>query len=629
MVRSNVRESAVRKNLWRRHKRSVTVAHNDTPMAKSKLKLLFPGLGALVFGAAAVYLWTSQNIPDRLVDQRTTHQRELVDPRSLRTARALVSLASTAEEQQYALEAVRIANDEVDLAFAAALLDAQVNPPALSPESKEINARIQNAQIRIQSGQQEIHRLEASAKSSNKNGKQEILDRLDLAKAQLELDQDEMEDARQDLIRSGGDIVARIQEMLKQHESVEHGTSSSPAPQIKPSSFLVAGATLESHLEDWWQLHSKEKQLTEARVEAMNVASAIQIKGNTAKQRSSGSPLSSKHPRNLSSKELEAKDFQRKNQQIVANYQHRSLDLNELDKTYTAWNGIVANEIRIVKHAVLGSVLLILVILLGTVAALRLVDRLYGESGAQDRRLLTTRVAYRSAIQAIGLVFVLLAVFGIPNQVATVLALAGAGLTVVLKDFIVGFFGWFTLMGRDGIRVGDWVEINGIGGEVVEIGLLRTVLFETGNWNDAGHPTGRKVAFVNSFAIEGHYFNFTTSGQWLWDEINIPIPTSEDPYVLTEAIRKIVDRETASYASSAEEEWQKATHNVPTKAFSTAPAVDVRPTSSGMSLMVRYITQATGRRELRSRLYQAIVSLLYEKGLSRSGSKGDPQRESA
>ena len=53
----------------------------------------------------------------------------------------------------------------------------------------------------------------------------------------------------------------------------------------------------------------------------------------------------------------------------------------------------------------------------------------------------------------------------------------------------------------------------GVGGEVVEISLLRTTLLETGNWTDSGHPTGRKVTFVNSFAIEGHYFNFSTSGQ--------------------------------------------------------------------------------------------------------------------
>src|SRR5205814_1267265 len=83
----------------------------------------------------------------------------------------------------------------------------------------------------------------------------------------------------------------------------------------------------------------------------------------------------------------------------------------------------------------------------------------------------------------------------------------------------VGFIGWFVLMGRNGIRLGDWVEINGVTGEVIELGMFHTVLLETGNWTDSGHPTGRRVTFTNGFAIEGHYFNFSTSGQWLWDEI--------------------------------------------------------------------------------------------------------------
>ena len=121
---------------------------------------------------------------------------------------------------------------------------------------------------------------------------------------------------------------------------------------------------------------------------------------------------------------------------------------------------------------------------------------------------------------------------------------------MALKDFIVAFFGWFVLMGRHGIRVGDWVEINGIGGEVVEVGLLRTILLETGNWNDAGHPTGRKVSFVNSFAIEGHYFNFTTAGQWLWDELDVLIPAGEDPYYLTNSVLKLVSEQTQADAAA-------------------------------------------------------------------------------
>lgn len=182
-----------------------------------------------------------------------------------------------------------------------------------------------------------------------------------------------------------------------------------------------------------------------------------------------------------------------------------------------------------------------------------------------------------------------------------------------MKDFIVAFFGWFVLMGRNGIRVGDWVEIEGVGGEVVEIGLLKTVLLETGNWADAGHPTGRRVSFVNSFAIEGHYFNFSTSGQWMWDELELLIPADQDPYAVIDGLQKLVGKDTEANVKEAEEEWQHATTRYHVQAFSATPAVNVRPSGSSVEVRVRYITRAYERHETRKRLYEAVVALMHGK----------------
>jgi hypothetical protein len=38
---------------------------------------------------------------------------------------------------------------------------------------------------------------------------------------------------------------------------------------------------------------------------------------------------------------------------------------------------------------------------------------------------------------------------------------------------------------------------------------------------------GRRVTFTNNFAVEGHYFNFSTSGQWLWDSPTVDFSYSE------------------------------------------------------------------------------------------------------
>src|SRR5260370_35985990 len=152
-------------------------------------------------------------------------------------------------------------------------------------------------------------------------------------------------------------------------------------------------------------------------------------------------------------------------------------------------------------------------------------ERLLGKTSLDRRQVETMRTVTRVAVQICAVLFILLVIFGPPSQLGTILGLAGAGLTVALKDFIVGFLGWFVLMGKNGIRLGGSVEINGGTREVVELGMFHTVLLETGNCTDTGHPTGRRVTFTNSFALEGHYFHFSTSGQWLGGELHVVLPT--------------------------------------------------------------------------------------------------------
>src|SRR4029079_4725099 len=237
----------------------------------------------------------------------------------------------------------------------------------------------------------------------------------------------------------------------------------------------------------------------------------------------------------------------------------------------------------------------LLLILLCAVGLSAWLERVFIRLAPERRRLHTLQTVTKFGVRGLATIGVALVLVGPPTQLATILGLAGAGLTVVLKDFIVAFFGWFTLMGKNGIRVGDWVEINGVSGEVVEIGLLKTVLLESGNWTDTGHPTGRQVAFSNSFAMEGHYFNFSTAGQWLWDELQVTLPAAGDPYGMAEEIRKLVERETAADSAQAAQDWERGTSRYGARSFSAKPAVNLRPIVNGLEVVVRYITRAPQR----------------------------------
>jgi small-conductance mechanosensitive channel len=554
-------------------------------------------------------------------------QTSLVDQRPLQTARRLAALASTPEEQQISQETLRLADHEVDLAFADALRDAREHPVQLTTEARELAKHLTAVQLTVKSDQDRVAVLTKALAAAKESNKDQLQQQLDLSQAQLAMDSDELDDAKEDLVRAGGDPESKIQRLLDEHENSQHASDnarpSSAAPGVNANSGNLAG-----QLRAWYVLREKLNNLAQARNDTLSAASALSAKHEAFEQ----------HVKQEAGERQavaqNAADIQGAGQQgakaktaaAITSLHHFSDDqksLSDLDKriedeqglaeNYASWIAVVQAQRRSAMHGASQSLLWILLIVLVAYLAGSFIEHYFEDAKREKSRLRTLRMVVRFAVQAVGLLLILFVIFGAPSQTPTILGLAGAGLTVALKDFIVAFFGWFVLMGRNGIRIGDWVEINGVAGEVVEIGLLRTVLLETGNWTDAGHPTGRRVAFVNSYAVEGHYFNFSTSGQWLWDEIRIMVPSSENPYPVIDRIQKLVAAETQADARQAELEWQNATSRYRVKSFSADPAINVRPTTSGVEVLIRYITRAHERFAVRARLYQKIVDALHQK----------------
>jgi small-conductance mechanosensitive channel len=262
-------------------------------------------------------------------------------------------------------------------------------------------------------------------------------------------------------------------------------------------------------------------------------------------------------------------------------------------------------------HLILQSLALIAFIIICIILCDALVRWLIANPALDRRQTQTLRSVLQLGIQVAGGLLILLVVFGWPQQMSTVLGLTTAGLTIAMQDFILAFFGWFALMGKNGIRIGDWVEIDGVCGEVTEIGLMSTTLLETGDLADRGHPTGRRITFLNNFAIRGKYFNFSTAGQWMWDEITVSIPESDDTRKIVEEIRKAVEKETVESAAVAEQEWKRGARGDGLSLFSAAPVVTLRPSGSGIELLIRYVTRASERFGVRNRLYQQVIELLH------------------
>ncbi|HEY0745928.1 MAG TPA: mechanosensitive ion channel domain-containing protein [Steroidobacteraceae bacterium] len=595
-------------------------------------KLLGVGLSLLLILAGVAWWKTAP----AMLQVRKTHAAaitatDLVDHSTYLTAQRLLQLAPSPEEQALGQAAVRIADHELDLAFTEALRDIEAHPPALDPGAAAIQARIARSQALLAADQQRVNDLSAALPLAKADQKDKVQDQLDLAQSQSELDKDELEEANQDLVDAGGNPRQQIETMVQQH-GVQAKAQPNPAAAKAAARDDQHGAI--GKFRDWRLLRQKVQVLEQARASALLMAQALsarraalagdletnkgsipELAGHTAASKNAdASPQVPQTQVQHTHEDAAALVGRTKtiasDQAILTLLNKRIADQNQLASIYGQWASLIGLQSQVVAHEMLLDALIVIVLLIALLLLDSWVQRLLDSPKLDRRQVETLRSITRVSLRIVGLLLILLIVMGVPSQFATTIGIVGAGLTVALKDFIVAFFGWLVLMGRNGIRLGDWVEINGVSGEVTELGMFHTVLLETGNWSDSGHPTGRRVTFTNSFAIEGHYFNFSTSGQWLWDELQVIVPTGRDPYPIVDAITKQVVEATADSVRQAEQEWQRAVPAQRGKVFSGTPGVNVKPVVGGVEIAVRYITRANERFLVRSKLYQAAVDLL-------------------
>ena len=645
----------------------------------SKLHKVIAAVLLVLLAAAAWGLWSTHQAtaPVRLAKRNAllpaaSHKSAvpLIDENTYSTAQRLARLATTPDEQPLAQSAVQVADQELDLAFAALLQYLEAHTPPLSPEGSQIQERLDNLQKVLTTDNESLKHLQAQLAQASDAEKPALQDRIDLLQSQVELEQDEVQEANSDLMQAGGNQHQRIQMMQQQHDTMQRNAAATPATPASPLGTLRG---MVGDLREWFALYTKERWLGEAQQLAATSAAelakeraeiATQLAADKARipefaAHKQGAPAAAaaapaparprlppvpaarsapatasapaKPPGPVASPASAApaasqaapgtnavpKTLLELTRQIAA--EQRRLTLRDqritlrrrLADIYGQWDAVVAEQGRAVLHKVCTGAAIVLAALLLLLFADSWLERLLGRARIDRRQLATLRSVVGVALQIVGLVVILLVLVGMPGQLGTMIGIVGAGLTVALKDFIVAFVGWFVLMGRNGIRLGDWVEINGVSGEVVELNMFHTVLLETGNWTDAGHPTGRRVTFTNGFAIGSHYFNFSTSGQWLWDELVVVVPYDRDPHTIADALQTEVTAATAKDVSQAEQEWRRAARGRGVN-FSLQPAIAIRPSAGGggVEIAVRYVTRANERLALRGKLYQSAVRLL-------------------
>lgn len=222
--------------------------------------------------------------------------------------------------------------------------------------------------------------------------------------------------------------------------------------------------------------------------------------------------------------------------------------------------------------------------------------------------LLLRRVVMWAAI-------VLIVVFAFASQLGSAVTFAGlitAGVAVALQNVIVSVVAYFFLIGKYGIRVGDRVQIAGVTGEVVDIGLVRIHVMELAGPGDS-QPTGRIVALSNSIVFQptAGLFKQIPGTNFLWHELRLTLASETDYHTARERISQSVTEALAEYRDIIEAQRRSMELNLTTiSTTELQPKIHLHYTAAGIEADIRYPVALDKAGEMDDRLMREVTTAL-------------------
>jgi small-conductance mechanosensitive channel len=274
-----------------------------------------------------------------------------------------------------------------------------------------------------------------------------------------------------------------------------------------------------------------------------------------------------------------------------------------MDSLLSSVRAVLADPVigRLVKAAVL-----VVVITLVTRRLARLVGHHVENVDHRYRlRKAVNFTGYALALAAIGFVY-----SQSLRNVSVALGVAGAGIAFALQEVIASVAGFLALTFSRFYSPGDRVQLGGIKGDVIDIGILRTTLAEIGDWVDADLYTGRIVRIANSFVFKSPVFNYSAEFPFLWDEIKIPVKYGSD----RREARALLERAVADTETNLEEApkaaWRRLRDTYRLEETSLNPIVTLVANDNWIEYTVRYVVDYRYRRITKDRLFSTILDAI-------------------
>jgi small-conductance mechanosensitive channel len=290
--------------------------------------------------------------------------------------------------------------------------------------------------------------------------------------------------------------------------------------------------------------------------------------------------------------------------------------LDQYRRNLGNWHDAVKNQYHDALKT-LGVRLSVLAVLLAVVFAAaeiwrHAVMRYIQESRRRYQFLLLRKIALWCLV-------VVIVGFAFASELGSIVTFAGlitAGLAVAMQSVLVSIVGYFFLIGKYGIRVGDRVQIGDVTGEVIDLGLVRLHLMELGGHGTLG-PTGRVVAFANSvvFQTSSGLFKQIHGVDLVWRETTLTLPAGIDFGAAKQKLQAAVTgalKDDSGEIARQSKEIQRA------RAFDSGdeavPRVQLSFSAAGADAHIRYPVHLQNAAEIDERVSHALFTVMGELG---------------
>jgi len=190
------------------------------------------------------------------------------------------------------------------------------------------------------------------------------------------------------------------------------------------------------------------------------------------------------------------------------------------------------------------------------------------------------------------------------------LGVAGAGIAFALQEVIASVAGWLSIILAQLYKTGDRVQLGGIKGDVMDIGVLRTTIMETGQWVDGDLYNGRIVLVANSFVFKEPVFNYSGEFPFLWDEIKIPIQYGSNYEKAKQIILEAGKSVAGDLTTQSKEKWVALQNKYRLEDAQTEAMVSLVANDNWVEFTLRFVVSYKKRRATKTELFTKILTAI-------------------